>query len=157
MRFSPPRPTRAMCRSRRRAAIPRGGLDWTACVKADLTSVNGKPLGAQTYRVTISAGAIIDRYYYCTDLKGSGSTRRKPQPGMIFEAAEELGLDLEKTVFVGDSATDMTAARGAGVGHAVLVLTGATNADAARGLWPAPDFTADTLSDAVDWILEEYK
>jgi hypothetical protein len=40
---------------------PRGGLDWTACVKADLTSVNGKPLGAQTYRVTISAGAIIDR------------------------------------------------------------------------------------------------
>jgi hypothetical protein len=39
---------------------PRG-LDWTACVKAELTSVNGKPLGAQTYRVTIGGGAIIDR------------------------------------------------------------------------------------------------
>jgi hypothetical protein len=37
------------------------GLDWTACVKAELTSVNGKPLGTQTYRVTISGGAIIDR------------------------------------------------------------------------------------------------
>lgn len=37
------------------------GLDWTACVKAELTSVNGKPLGTQTYRVTISSGAIIDR------------------------------------------------------------------------------------------------
>jgi hypothetical protein len=37
------------------------GPDWTACVKADLTSVNGKPLGTQTYRATISGGVIIDR------------------------------------------------------------------------------------------------
>jgi hypothetical protein len=37
------------------------GSDWTACVKADLTSVNGKPLGTQTYRATISGGVIIDR------------------------------------------------------------------------------------------------
>jgi hypothetical protein len=37
------------------------GLDWTACIKAELTSVNGKPLGTQTYRVTVSGGAIIDR------------------------------------------------------------------------------------------------
>jgi len=37
------------------------GFDWTACVKADLTSVNGKPLGTQTYRATISGGVIIDR------------------------------------------------------------------------------------------------
>ena len=37
------------------------GSDWTACVKAELTSVNGKPLGIQTYRATISGGIIIDR------------------------------------------------------------------------------------------------
>jgi hypothetical protein len=37
------------------------GFDWTVCVKADLTSVNGKPLGTQTYRATISGGVIIDR------------------------------------------------------------------------------------------------
>ncbi len=43
---------------------PRGNLQgpgWTACVRAELTSAFGKPLGAQTYRVTISGGAIIDR------------------------------------------------------------------------------------------------
>jgi hypothetical protein len=39
---------------------PRG-LGWTACVRAEITSVNGKPLGVQTYRVTISSGVIIDR------------------------------------------------------------------------------------------------
>jgi hypothetical protein len=37
------------------------GPGWTACVRAELTSVMGKPLGAETYRVTISSGTIIDR------------------------------------------------------------------------------------------------
>jgi hypothetical protein len=37
------------------------GLGWTACVKAELTSATGKPLGTQTYRITISDGAVIDR------------------------------------------------------------------------------------------------
>jgi hypothetical protein len=37
------------------------GLGWTACVRADLNSATGRPLGAQTYRITISGGVIIDR------------------------------------------------------------------------------------------------
>jgi hypothetical protein len=37
------------------------GLGWTACVKAELTSANGKPLGEETYRITINNGVIMDR------------------------------------------------------------------------------------------------
>jgi hypothetical protein len=37
------------------------GLGWTTCVRAQLTSANGKPLGTQTYRVAISSGIILDR------------------------------------------------------------------------------------------------
>jgi hypothetical protein len=37
------------------------GSDWTACVRAELTSVMGKSLGTQTYRITISGGVIVDR------------------------------------------------------------------------------------------------
>lgn len=47
-----------------RVSTPRPelrGTGWTACVKADLTSVTGKPLGTQTYRITISNGVIYDR------------------------------------------------------------------------------------------------
>ena len=40
---------------------------WTACVRAELTSAMGKPLGAQTYSVTISSGAIIDRRHVDAD------------------------------------------------------------------------------------------
>lgn len=37
------------------------GTGWIACVRADLNSVLGKPLGTQTYRVSISNGIILDR------------------------------------------------------------------------------------------------
>jgi hypothetical protein len=37
------------------------GAGWTACVRAELTSVIGKPLGAESYRITISGGMITDR------------------------------------------------------------------------------------------------
>jgi len=36
------------------------GANWTACVKAELNSVVGKPL-SQTYRLTITDGRIVDR------------------------------------------------------------------------------------------------
>ena len=47
-----------------RVSPPRrqpNGRGWTACVKAEVTSVIGKPLGTQTYLATISGGVILDR------------------------------------------------------------------------------------------------
>ena len=43
------------------------GPGWIACVRADLTSVMGKPLGAKTYRITISGGIIVDRLQVQSD------------------------------------------------------------------------------------------
>jgi hypothetical protein len=37
------------------------GPGWTACVKAELTSVTGRPLGMQTYRIIITGGVVSDR------------------------------------------------------------------------------------------------
>jgi hypothetical protein len=47
-----------------RVSTPRrepAGLGWTACVRAEISSVTGKPLTPQTYRITISGNAIADR------------------------------------------------------------------------------------------------
>ena len=47
-----------------RVSEPRPNLrgpGWTACVRAEVVSVIGKPLGTQTYRITISDGVISDR------------------------------------------------------------------------------------------------
>ena len=37
------------------------GPGWNACVRADVTSATGKPLGEQTYRIIINDGEIADR------------------------------------------------------------------------------------------------
>jgi hypothetical protein len=47
-----------------RVSEPRPNLrgpGWTACVKAEVVSVIGKPLGTQTYRIEISEGVVTDR------------------------------------------------------------------------------------------------
>jgi hypothetical protein len=47
-----------------RVSPPRrelNGMGWTACIKAELTSVTGRSLGTQTYLATINGGVIRDR------------------------------------------------------------------------------------------------
>ncbi len=34
---------------------------WTACVRAEVNSATGKPIGTETYRITIDDGQIADR------------------------------------------------------------------------------------------------
>ncbi|WP_042696499.1 D-glycero-beta-D-manno-heptose 1,7-bisphosphate 7-phosphatase [Azospirillum sp. B506] len=46
---------------------------------------------------------------------------RKPSPGMILEAARSLGLDLSRSILVGDQVTDMLAAARAGIGRKILL------------------------------------
>jgi hypothetical protein len=36
-------------------------LNWIACVKAEVNSAAGKPIGMQTYRIIIVEGKIVDR------------------------------------------------------------------------------------------------
>lgn len=37
------------------------GAGWIACVRAEVNSATGKPIGLQTYRMTIVGGEIVDR------------------------------------------------------------------------------------------------
>ncbi|TWA58814.1 D-alpha,beta-D-heptose 1,7-bisphosphate phosphatase [Azospirillum brasilense] len=59
-------------------------------------------------------GGVVDRY-------ARDSFWRKPNPGMILEAAQRLDLDLSRSVFLGDQPTDMAAAQAAGVARRVLL------------------------------------
>lgn len=49
---------------------------------------------------------------------------RKPAPGLLLQAAADLGLDLAASVLVGDKRSDIEAGRAAGVGRCVLVESG---------------------------------
>lgn len=69
------------------------------------------------------AGGAIEKVYYCPHAKDENCGCRKPRPGMLLRARNELGIDLDDAIFVGDSMTDVRAALAAGT-HAMLVLTG---------------------------------
>lgn len=73
-------------------------------------------------------GAPLDAVYYCPHHPMIGEPEyhrdcecRKPKPGMLCRAAHELSLDLAASIMVGDSPTDMEAARAAGVGTCILL------------------------------------
>ena len=58
---------------------------------------------------------FIDDFFYCTDLPGSTSNKRKPKPGMIIDAIEKYKINREKSFLVGDRETDLEAAKNANV------------------------------------------
>lgn len=101
------------------------------------------------------AGASLGRCYYCTDLKSANSPRRKPAPGMLLEAASDLGIDVGTAVMIGDSTTDVAAAKSAAAGAALLVLSGSIREYSPDSMSPAPDHVFLDLNAAVDWIIKE--
>ncbi|HEB64157.1 MAG TPA: HAD family hydrolase [Chloroflexi bacterium] len=71
-----------------------------------------------------SQGGRVDAAYLCPHAPGTGSPCRKPQPGMLLQAARDLNLDLSRSWMVGDALTDVQAGQAAGVAQSVLVRTG---------------------------------
>ena len=109
------------------------------------------------------AGAHLDGVYVCSHHPTEGEPPyrmacecRKPKPGLLLQAAADLGLDLARSTLVGDKGSDLVAARAVNA-RAVLVLTGY-----GLGEWEyrrdklpvAPDHVADDLLGAAEWAIQ---
>lgn len=90
-----------------------------------ITNQAGIALGAMTEEALLSIhrqmtveairdGGRIDAIYYCPHCREDNCACRKPNPGMLLQAQRAFGLDLSRTLFVGDDETDVQAARAAG-------------------------------------------
>ncbi|PKN70958.1 MAG: D,D-heptose 1,7-bisphosphate phosphatase [Deltaproteobacteria bacterium HGW-Deltaproteobacteria-12] len=114
-------------------------------------------------------GARIDKFYYCPHHPEEGKgiylqkcNCRKPAPGMLLQAAQELNIDLLNSYFVGDRFIDMETAKKVGA-KGILVKTGygedllqddGPDQATAEG---TPDFIAADILEAVQWILKNRK
>lgn len=95
-------------------------------------------------------GAHLDAVLVCGAAPwetGPAAGWRKPSPGMIRAAEDLFASDLANSIMVGDRATDMIAARDAGVGHRILL--GAVGGREAG----AETHSAGDLAGATDLIL----
>lgn len=108
-----------------------------------------------------AAGARIDGLYYCPHHPESSIEQyrldcdcRKPRPGLLRRAAQDLDLDLRGSYVVGDRWLDVMLAQNVG-GQGILVETGY---GATEARMPPPGVSADAvlphLAAAVGWILE---
>ena len=105
-------------------------------------------------------GAYINRIYYCPhypDRLIPGNRQdlkivcdcRKPEPGLILRAAKEMNIDLNMSWMVGDTISDIEAAKMAGIRSILLAKQGSFD-----NQWSvSPDATCLDLKEAVDFIL----
>ncbi len=96
---------------------------------------------------------LIDRFYYCPyhpDATLPEYRRehpwRKPQPGMLLQAARDLGLDLPASWMIGDQPRDVSAGRAAGC-RTVLIGGTTPSTDA------VPTAIAADFAEAVETVL----
>ena len=107
-------------------------------------------------------GVHLDAFYYCPHHpEGYGHYKRvcqcrKPEPGLLFQAAQDFQIDLGASHLIGDRLLDVEAAHQAGCGS-VLVKTGFGRTElkslskASSGI--CPHFIAEDTLDGVNWIL----
>ena len=69
------------------------------------------------------AGGRVDRVMYCPHRPEEDCGCRKPMPGLLLTAAEELSFDPSQSYLIGDAETDILAGQAAGC-RCYLVLTG---------------------------------
>jgi D-glycero-D-manno-heptose 1,7-bisphosphate phosphatase len=89
----------------------------------------------------------LDAVYVCPHDDGDACACRKPAPGLLVDAAADLGLDLTRSVMVGDRWRDIEAGKRAGV--TTIWLRRAYREPAPD----APDHVVDYLGDVVPLVV----
>lgn len=97
-------------------------------------------------------GARVEEILVCPHAPSDACACRKPEPGLLLDAAKRHGIDLSGSWLIGDAVTDIQAAAAAGC-SSVLVLSGrgAAQSQQLNGVQPA--FIAHDVVDASIWVL----
>ncbi|OGG67156.1 hypothetical protein A3C21_04310 [Candidatus Kaiserbacteria bacterium RIFCSPHIGHO2_02_FULL_59_21] len=127
------------------------------------TETDTKRFNAALSKALQKEGAYVDGWYYCPhhpDGKGEYAKVcdcRKPMPGLLRRAADEMSLDLSRSVVIGDKASDIAAGIAVGC-QTVLVLTGHGANEWA--VWREdfqPSHVAPDLARATEWLLAKWR
>ncbi|MBT9544641.1 MAG: D-glycero-beta-D-manno-heptose 1,7-bisphosphate 7-phosphatase [Candidatus Sericytochromatia bacterium] len=109
-------------------------------------------------------GAQLDGVYYCPHLPDGEVPEysfdcdcRKPEPGMLEQAAKDLNLDLGRSFMIGDKATDIDV--GLRVGCKTILLRSGYGEQVLKGEYqhiPQSDYVFDSLIESYEQILKPY-
>ena len=126
-----------------------------------------RKINGQIQSALLEQGALIDRFYFCPHHPTEGNDLyrricdcRKPEPGLLHQAAADLDIDLARSYLIGDRLLDIETAHRAGA-RGILVMTG-YGQDLMQEVGPdranelnQPDYVARDILEAVRWILKD--
>jgi D-glycero-D-manno-heptose 1,7-bisphosphate phosphatase len=106
----------------------QAGINHGLIAPAELDAIHDRMCA-----VIANCGGRVDAVLHCPHRPDEDCYCRKPRPGLLYRAQQELGVDLATAILVGDHRSDLEAAHRAGC-RSMLVLTGRT-----------PDYAAERL------------
>jgi len=128
----------------------------SAIARGLLTIAQFEHVSEAFWRLLQLGNASYDGFYFCPHSPEDfpPCECRKPEPGLVFQAALDLSVDLSSSYFIGDTIADVEAGHRAGC-KAILVLTGkeySAGAAALNHLTAIPDSIQENLEAALNWI-----
>lgn len=107
-------------------------------------------------------GASLDRIYYCPYHPDGVIARyrkesnlRKPNPGMLLTAADEVDIDLARSWVIGDSSRDIEA--GLRAGCKTILINRSSRTNKFKPGEPKPDYRAINIKEAVNIIKKHHR
>ena len=107
-------------------------------------------------------GAPLDRIYYCPyhpdgviEKYRKESDWRKPNPGMLLAAADEMDIDLSQSWMIGNSSRDIEA--GLQAGCKTILTNDASHYKQHKPGEPNPDYRAVNIKEAVNIIKKHHR
>jgi D,D-heptose 1,7-bisphosphate phosphatase len=98
-------------------------------------------------------GAWVDAIYYCPHHPDDKCDCRKPKTTLFHRAAKEHDINFDASYVVGDAQMDIEAGKALGC-RTILVTTGPGKGES---IVAPPDYIADSLLEAVQWIVKQAK
>lgn len=154
----------AICRLKDAGFILPVVTNQSGIARGFITESDLGEIHAEMQRQLWKVGAKVDQIFYCPHHPNQGHipyrktcTCRKPESGLLLQAAKELCLNLENSTMVGDSLRDLQAGWNAGC-QVALVLTGfgkKTLEEADLKTLNRINFIANNLMDVAEWLLQQ--
>ena len=98
-------------------------------------------------------GASVDAIYYCPHHPDDDCECRKPKPGLLLHAAEDMGISLRLSYMIGDDRKDTEAGREAGC--RTVWLTTDQGPSVSEPHPQMPNHVARDLYEAVQWVIRD--
>jgi D-glycero-D-manno-heptose 1,7-bisphosphate phosphatase len=120
------------------AAVGKGLLD----------SSRLEEITTRMQQALLSDGTPLAAAYYCIHRADENCPCRKPKPGLLVKAAADFQIDLRRSIFIGDSASDVEAAQAAGCQP--VLFGAALNLGTSPNLGTGPKAASSSL----EWLQE---